>query len=429
MIRFASLPICFSVIASLLLATPARGENWPHWRGPTYNGICTETEVPLTWSKTDNVAWRLPLPGPAGATPVIWGENIFLTTTAGEELQLWCVDTSGEVHWKRTVGEGNKNVRGDEGNSASPSPSTDGEHVWTFMGNGDLACYDLEGNRIWGFNVQDRYGKLKIAFGMTSTPVLDKDRLYLQLIHGEGNPQTREAVVFCLDKLTGNEIWQQPRPSDGRKECEHSYASPTLYRDSSREFLITHGADYTVGHSLEDGTETWRLGGLNPPGNYDPTLRFVASPVAAGGIIIVPTAKRGPVVAIKPTGRGDITGTSHELWRYDKTPDVPSPLVHGGLVYLCSQNGNLTVLDAESGERYYENRTERDRHRASPVYADGRIYLTARSGVVTVCKAGKEFEILAQNEIGESTSASPAISNGTLYLRSFEALYAIKRGQ
>jgi len=273
--------------------------------------------------------------------------------------------------------------------------------------------------------VQDRYGKLKIAFGMTSTPVLDGDRLYLQLIHGEGNPETREAVIVALDKLTGEELWKQDRTSDARKECEHSYASPTLYRDQQREFLISHGADYTIAHDLQDGHEIWRVGDLNPPGNYDPTLRFVASPVAVVGLIVIPTAKRGPVVAVGPDGRGNITGSEQVLWTYDKTPDVPSPLVHDGLVYLCSQNGNLTVLDAKSGQEYYEERTERDRHRASPVYAAGRIYLTSRGGIVTVCKAGREFEILAQNEMGEPISASPVIAGGRIYLRTFDALYAI----
>jgi len=411
---------------------PACAENWPQWRGARLDGVSGESGIATEWGPEKNIAWRLPLPGPAGATPVVWEDRLFLTTVDQQELQLWCVSTAGKPLWKRTIGRGNKNVRGDEGNSCSPSPSTDGKHVWTFMGNGILACYDFDGNEVWKFDVQQRYGKLKIAFGMTSTPVLDGDRLYLQLIHGEGNPETREATVAALDKRTGKEIWAQPRPSDGIKECEHSYASPMLYRDGQREFLLTHGADYVVAHALKTGRELWRCGGLNPKGNYNPTLRFVASPLAVPGLIVVPSAKNGPVVGIDPAAaHGDVTDSSAIRWvRDSNTPDVPSPLYHDGLVYLCRENGNLICLEAKTGEPVYDNqRTTRNRHRASPIFADGKIYLTARNGVVTVVRAGPKFEILAQNDLGEPISASPAVSNGTLYLRTFEALYAIRADQ
>lgn len=423
--------LCCLLTAMIVLSLPipsARAENWPQWRGPHLDGVSSEQDLATEWDREKNVAWRFPLPGPAGSTPAIWEDHIFLTTVDGEQLDLYCLDTDGQLRWKQNVGRGNKDVRGDEGNSAAPSPSTDGEHVWTFMANGQLACYDFDGNEIWKFNLQDRYGKFDIAFGMTSTPVLDGDRLYLQLIHGEGDPETREAIVIALDKHSGEEIWKHDRASDGIKECEHSYASPTIYRDSQHEFLLSHGADYIVAHDLDDGHELWRCGGFNPPGNYNPTLRFVASPLAVPGMIVVPSAKNGPVVAIKPSAEGDVTGSKQHLhWvREQNTPDVPSPLVKDGLVYLCRENGNLLVLEAATGEEIYEERTVRDRHRASPVWADDKLLLTARNGTVTVIKPGREFEILAQNKLDESMSASPAISNGTIYLRTFEALYAIR---
>jgi outer membrane protein assembly factor BamB len=418
--------------ASLLVAHALRAENWPQWRGPRGDGISLETDVPTEWSREKNVAWRLPLPGPAGATPVVWKDRIFLSTVDGDQLDLLCVSTAGDLKWRRTVGHGNQDVRGDEGNSASPSPSTDGGHVWVMVGSGELACFDMDGNETWKLDLEDRYGKFNTMFGMTSTPVLDGDRLYLQLIHGDGDPATQEALIVALDKRTGREIWKHVRLSDGRMECEHSYASPVLYRDSAQAFLVSHGADYVMAHRLEDGAELWRCGGLNPKVRYDETLRFVASPVAVPGMIVAPSAKNGPVVGINPTtARGDITGvTAAVLWvRAVNTPDVPSPLVKDGLVYLCRENGNLLCLDASTGKEIYERRTVADRHRASPVYADGKVYITARQGTVTVVKAGRHFEILAKNEIGESVSASPVISNGTLYLRSFEALYAIRQAR
>jgi outer membrane protein assembly factor BamB len=410
------------------LAAPARAENWPQWRGPANDGISHETGLPTKWSKDQNVAWKLPLPGAGGSTPVVWGDHIFLTSVAedNEKLLLVCAGTDGKLLWQKVLGGGNRVARGDEGNLASPSPSTDGKHVWAFVGSGDLGCYDFDGKEVWKTNLQDRYGKFNIQFGLSSTPVLDGERLYLQLIHGDGNPKTREAVVVALDKATGAEVWKQSRASEAHTENEHSYASPILYRDSKREFLLTHGADYIVAHSLEDGHELWRAGGLHPPDRYDPTLRLVASPVAVPGLIVVPSAKRGRLLALSPEGSGNITDSKEfVLWTHPRTPDVPSPIVHNGLVYLCREDGILICLDAKSGEKLYEQRMHSHRHRASPVYADGRIYCTARDGVISVVKAGREFELLATNEMGDDISSSPAISNGRIYLRSFGALWAI----
>ena len=415
--------ILASLLASSLFASWACAENWPQWRGPRDDGTSLETGLPTTWSQTENVVWRLPLPGPAGATPVVWGDHIFLTGARDQELLLICADTSGKQLWERIVGTGDQHVRGDEGNFASPSPATDGRHVWTMMGTGDLACYDFAGREIWKFNLQDRYGKFNISFGMASTPVLDGDRLYLQLLH------TGAALVLCLDKATGNEIWKQHRASDARAECEHSYASPVLYRDRDHEFLLTHGCDYAVAYRLSDGAEIWRCGGLNPKGRYNPTLRFVASPVASEGLVVVPSAKNGPVLGLSPSALGNISDTQegHVWTRSENTPDVPSPLVHDGIVYLCRENGILIAIDAKTGRELYQERTHSERHRASPVYADGKIYLTARDGVVTVAKAGRSFEVLATNDLGKgvSISSSPAISGGRIYLRTFDALFAI----
>ncbi|MGH7202487.1 MAG: PQQ-binding-like beta-propeller repeat protein, partial [Planctomycetaceae bacterium] len=400
------------------------------WRGPSFNGVSGETNLPTEFGPDQNVAWKLPLPGPAGATPVIWEDRIFLTSVDGENLVLLCASTDGKELWRRTIGRGNKNVRGDEGNSASPSPVTDGKFVWSTMANGDIACFDFQGNEVWSMNLQDRFGKFDIAFGMSSTPVLHGDRLYFQFIHGDGRPSTQEALVACIDKRTSETIWRTDRITGASNENEHSYASPVLYDFDGLRLLITHGADYTIAYDLDSGKEAWRLGGLNPQNDpdrdYHPTLRFVASPGVGPGLVVAPTAKNGPVFAVRPNLKGDLTGNREAIvWiRESGTPDVPTPLVHGGLVYLCRENGNLIALDAGSGEPLYEERTHRQRHRASPIYADGKIYLTARDGRITVVKAGPEFEILAENELGEDISASPAISNGTIYLRTFESLWA-----
>jgi outer membrane protein assembly factor BamB len=419
--------IVSSVICCVVLVTSAQAENWPQWRGAKLDGISGEKGLPIKWSKTENVLWRLPLPGQAGATPVVWDERIFLTSIDGENLILMCVGTDGKEQWRQVVATGNKAVRGDEGNFASPSPCTDGKHVWSFMGTGDLACYAVDGKEVWNQNVEERYGEIKIQFGMASTPVLDGGRLYLQLIHGDYKVETQEAQVVCLDAATGSEIWHVARPSDGRHECEHSYASPILYRDSQRQFLLTHGNDYIVAHDLADGHELWRCGDLNPKGSYSETLRFVASPVAVPGMIVVPSAKHKGMLCLRPDGSGNITDKpefSHWRWKKDTT-DVPSPLILGDTVYVFDEDGFFTAADAKTGVVIFRNPTTRDRHRASPVYADGHIYLTARKGIVTVVKAGREFEVVATNNMQEPITASPVISGGRIYLRSFDALYAI----
>lgn len=408
----------------LLAIGSARADNWPQWRGARLDGVSQETGLPASWDKESgkNIAWRLPLPGPAGATPIVWGDHIFLTSVDGSDLVLIAADTSGKELWKKTVGSGNRYVRGDEGNSASPSPATDGKHVWTMMGTGVLACYDFAGSEIWKFDLQKRYGEFVIQHGFSSSPVLDGDRLYLQLIHSGG------AKVVCLDAETGKQIWMQRRKTDARDECEQSYATPTIYRDAHQALLLTHGGDYIIAHRLSDGQEVWRCGGLNPKGQYNNSLRLVASPLAVPGMIIVPSAKNGPVLALRPDEHGDITNNAAaHLWAHPhNTPDVPSPLVFGGLAYLCRENGILFCLDAQTGEEIYEHRTHPDRHRASPVYADGKLYIASRDGTVTVVKAGRQYEELASNAMGEDISASPIVAGGTLYLRTFEALYAIR---
>jgi outer membrane protein assembly factor BamB len=399
----------------------ARAENWPQWRGPNGDGISTETKVPTEWSGTTNIVWKLPLPGMSGATPIVWGERIFLTSEDGKDVVLMCVSTKGKELWRRKLGTGKRRFRYDEANQASPSPSTDGKYVYAFAGTGDFACFDFKGKEIWRFNAQDRYGKFKIQHGMHVTPLLHGDRLYLALLHSGG------WWVIALNKANGKEAWKVKRKSDATFECEQSYASPVLWRKGKDAYLVVHGNDYATAHSLKDGSEVWRLGDLNNKDRYHATLRFVASPVATADLIVVPTAKGGPVVGVKPTAKGLIaSGSASEQWRMPKgTPDVPSPLVHEGLVYLCGERGILTCMDAKTGKEHYKKRLHVERYRASPVYADGKIYLTARDGSITVVKAGPKFKLLATNELGDSITASPVFSNGRIYLRGFKALYAI----
>jgi outer membrane protein assembly factor BamB len=423
---------------------PSLADNWPQWRGPANDGVCTEKNLPAEWSETKNIAWKLKLPGMGGATPAVWGDRIFLTGEAGAEkgkrgprggkpgeLVLLCVSTSGKELWKKSLGAGTRRARFDEGNGASASPSTDGKHVYAFVGNGEFAAFDFAGKEVWRFNVQKRYGRFRIQFGLHSTPVLHGDRLYLQLIHsgGKRTDDGIEGLVVAIDKATGNEVWKAARKSDGTDENEHSYASAFLWKNGKDAYLVVHGNDYATAHRLQDGKELWRLGGLNPKDDrYNRFLRFVASPVCTPDLIVIPSAKNGPVVGLKPTASGLVgAGSKHEQWRRDhNTPDVPCPLVHDGLVYLAREHGGLLVLEAKTGKEVYNKPTHRHRHRASPVYADGKVYITARDGTTCVVRAGRTFELLAKNKLPDQTAASPAISNGRIYIRGFDSLWAIE---
>ena len=430
-----SRPTCLPVVCLIsccAVAAAAQAKNWPQWRGPTSNGISTETGIATEWSPMKNVLWKAPLPGQAGSTPVIWDDRIFLTSVDKDNLLLMCFSTEGKKLWQQTVGHGDRMVRGDEGNAASPSPLTDGKLVWAMMANGELGCYTVDGKEVWKLDLDEVYGPLSIAFGMTSTPVHDNDRLYLQLIHGDGDAKTDDARILCLNARTGAKNWIRKRVTGAYNENEHSYASPMLYDDGKLKLLITHGADFTIAYRLEDGQEFWRCGGLNPHDDpdrrYHPTLRFVASPAAVNGMVVIPTAKNGPIFAVRPDVPGDITDNPQaHLWkRMQNTPDVPSPLIHDGIVYLCRENGDLLCLDGKTGEQLYLARTHRMRHRASPVYADGKVYLSSRDGVISVVQAGRQFKLLARNKMEDSITSSPVISNGVLYLRTFGALWAIR---
>lgn len=423
----------------IALERRADADNWPQWRGPTNNGICHETGIAREWSRDENVAWRFQLPSSrSGSTPVIWGDRIFVTSATGDDgsdLVLICVSTKGEELWRQTVGTGNQNARGIEGNSAAASPSTDGQHVWCFFGTGVLGCYTVKGDEVWKFNVQERYGQFDIQFGMTSTPVLDDGALYLQLLHGAMRDDYTVSRVVKLNAATGDEIWAVERQSDPAFENKHSYASPFMYNDGTRKFLITHGQEFTVAFDPNTGEEIARVGGLNGPSQYnateyDPTFRFIASPAFADGLVVIPTAKGGPVVAVNindEVGGGDLTGNPRAVrWTNEKTPDVSIPLILDDLVFFLRKPGQVFAVDRETGEELYYKRIHAAQYRSSPTYIDGHIYCCANDGMCTVLKAGREFEIVAENDLGEPITASPAVSNGTLYLRSFEALYAIR---
>lgn len=432
-------PFCFAKLTLLLalflpLGPTADAENWPHWRGPHIDGTSTATGLPSAWSAdgetTENVRWRVDLPGSSASTPVIWGDTIYLTSAREQDdaLLLLAIGTDGETRWEKRVDDGALEVWeqfAHETNATSPSPVTDGEHVFALFATGKLHAFTVSGEKAWEVDLTERYGELSLYFGLSTSPLLHEGRLYLQLLN------TNAQWVVALDAKTGREVWKHERATDARQECLHSYASVIPYpaAGAKAKSLLVHGADYTTAHDLETGTETWRFGTLNPEEGYNPSFRLVATPVVGDdGLVIVPTAKRGPVFGLRPgESRGAIAPSAAAVdWTLERgTPDVPSPIVADGLVYLVDENGRLTVLDAESGETIYAERVHQGTHRGSPVLADGKLYVPATDGTVSVLRAGRTFEILAKNEVGGRLAASPAIAGDTIYLRTSDALWAV----
>ena len=426
--------IAFLLFAShFLVVGNSRAENWPMWRGPQQNGISREKGLPVRWSQTENVAWRLPLPGAAPSTPVVWDDQIFLTSSerGSEQTLLLSVDViDGKQRWQRVIGRGGSE-QSETNNLAAPSPCTDGKHVWTMTSNGTITCFDLSGNQKWQFNVEDRYEKIDMPWGMASSLVPYGSRIFVQLFH------LNSRRVVALDKTTGDEVWSVVRETDARGKCLRSYATPVIfYREDRKqeekakereEYLLSHGQDYMVAHDLDDGRELWRCGEFHSRSGYDEMMHLSSSPVVAENMILVPSGNGGNFQVLSGEGHRQITTDPPvRLWNDYISPMRPSPLLVDSLVYICAEAGVLRCLDAKTGKQHYRRAIHRHKHFASPVYGDGRLYFASRDGTVTVVQPGTEFKILATNRIDEPICASPVISGGRIYLRSFDTLFAFE---
>jgi len=409
----------FPILLSVSCLSFVHADNWPNWRGPKFDGVSAEKDIPTEWGENKNILWKLAMPGMGCSTPVVWENHIFLTSEDDGAVVLMCVSTDGKELWKRKVGSGGRKVRGDEGNSATASSTTDGKHVWSFAGSGELCCHTVFGDSVWSINLQE-YGKFRTNFGMHSSPLHYGNRIYMQILHRNGQ------FLFAFDDLTGKVVWKINRKGEGdpNTESPDGYASVQICRKGDDSFLVVHGNDATTGHRLDDGSEIWRVVDENSQERHD--WRFISSPAVTRDLIVIPTCKNGVTVAVRTDIKGRVaTHGQGELWRLKVTSDVPSPLIHDGLVYLCRAEGQLMCIEGMTGKILYDERGYNSRHRASPVYADGKIYLTARDGTFSVVEAGPKYKLLAKNKLSDEFAGSPAISNGRIYLHGFKALYAI----
>jgi outer membrane protein assembly factor BamB len=409
--------LSMSLVAMLVATLSA--DNWPQWRGPQLNGVSTEKGLPLKWTDQANIAWRLPLPEWSGATPIVWGDSIFLNVAQGSSLSLWCVDRKGPaVVWKAPLGGGNHQER--KQNMSSPSPVTDGTRVFAMTGTGVLKGFDFKGRVLWSRDIQAEYGRFGLQWGYASSPLLHEDALFVQVLHGMTTDDP--SYLLRIDKATGKTVWRVERPTSAISESPDAYTTPALVQLGRAAEIVVSGGDVVTGHDPATGKELWRLNGLNP--SNDPNYRIVASPVFAGGLIIAPS-RQNPVIAIRPGGRGDVT-QSHKAWQFSRGPDVPSPVGDGTHVFLVTDNGVAHALDAKTGAVVWgPSRLKSGTYSASPVLADGRVYVTNEDGLTSVFAAGPAFQVLAENPLNDYTLSSPAISEGQIFIRTAKHLYAI----
>ena len=264
------------ILVVLVSATTVLSANWPAWRGPNGDGVSTEKNLPIKWSPTENIAWKLALPQWSGATPVIWGDMIFLNVAEadGDALSLWAVNRAkGEVLWKKPLSTGNNKQR--KQNMSSPSPVTDGTTVWVMTGTGFLKAFDFKGTELWMRDIQKDYGRFGLNWGYANSPLLLEGDLIVPVLHGMKTDDP--SYILRIDGKTGKTEWRVERPTKAIRESPDAYITPALARVGNAHEIIINGGDVVTGHDPASGKELWRADGLNPDNN--PAYRIVASPV------------------------------------------------------------------------------------------------------------------------------------------------------
>ena len=256
--------LVFIILAVSIFFIPVKARDWPQWRGPHLNGTSQETGLPVTWTNSENIAWKLAMPAWTGATPIVSGEHIFLNVADGEDISLWAIDRqTGKPIWRRQLSDGN--VKRRKQNMSSPSPVTDGKHVWVMTGTGILTQFDFDGNKGWTRNIQADYGQFGLNWGYASSPLLYEDGLYIPVLHGMRTDDP--SYILRVDTTTGKTVWRVERPTNARRESPDAYITPALLQyDDTTEIVIT-GGDVVTGHDPETGAELWRADGLNPENN------------------------------------------------------------------------------------------------------------------------------------------------------------------
>jgi outer membrane protein assembly factor BamB len=422
------------------LAAKVSAGNWPQWRGPDGSGVSTEKNLPSEWSPTKNIKWKTPIEGRSHSSPIVWGNRIFLTTAIeGPEVpgakavqhkldgkdfihpdsvgankkhtfKVVCLDRdSGKILWQSTAWEGTPyDDRHRKSSYAASTPATDGKMVYAFFGTEGLYAYDFKGKLAW----KAQLGNIAtLGMGTATSPILFNDLVIVQA--DEENAVA--SFIVALDKKTGKEVWKTPR------KIQVSWSTPLLVRTATRTELIASGTEAVISYDPATGKELWRHKGLES--------NAIPSPVANNEMVYLVAGFPAKIAyAIRLGQSGDLTGTPNVPWKYEKgTAYVPSPILYGDYLYLTTDRGILTAIDAKTGEVKYEGGRIPipATFTASPVAFEGKILMTSEDGDTFMIKAGPKHEILGTNSVGEAVYASPAIADGRIYIRGEKNLYCI----
>ena len=417
---------------------------WPAWRGPHMTGVAPYGNPPVKWSETNNVKWKVEIPGKGSSSPIVWRDMVFVTSAiqTGEKINrtereearpdgsrrrrrgppniapthiqtfvLYAIHREdGKIFWEQTVREELPHEgHHPTGTFASNSPVTDGERVYAYFGSRGLYCFDMDGNLLWEKDLGDM--RKRLGFGEGASPALHGDRIIINWDH-EG-----QSFIVALDKRTGKELWRT-----NRDEIT-SWSTPIVVEHNRKHQVITNATNKVRSYDFETGKLIWEASGM--------TLNTIPSPVASNGMVYVTSGFRGnALLAIRlADARGDITDSDAIVWRFNRdTPYAPSPLLYGNTLYFLKRNsGILSAFNARTGEAHYgpKRLTAVPNVYASPVGSGNRVYIAGRDGAVAVLEHGREFKLLGINTLADGFDASPAVVANEIYLRGRRYLYRI----
>lgn len=399
--------LAFSLTLAHSLALPAA--DWPRFRGPNGDGIVTDPGVPGTWSATENVRWKVPVPGTGHSSPIVSNGRVFVTSFLPEsgERVLLCFDRAGGKRlWQKAVVTAPAEKMHKNNTPASSTPVADGERVWSAFLDGDavaVACHDFAGEPQW----KKSFPGFASHHGFCGTPVLFENML---VVNGDSDG---DAFLAALDARTGETKWRTPRPNRTR-----SFSVPVFVPVNGKTQLVLAGSKSIAGFDPHTGKQVWVAD--------SPTDKFVASAAHAGGLIFATgTSPNNSLAAIDPTGSGNVT-KSHVRWTDAKIASyVPSPLAFGNRLFVLSDSGVATLFEATTGKKVWSERLGARLVHASPLLVNGLIYCLADDGTTFVLKAADEFEVVAKNALKEECHATPAVSGGQLFIRSAGHLWCV----
>jgi outer membrane protein assembly factor BamB len=404
------------LLTALALTPLAAADDWPGWRGLTGLGQATASDLPLTWSATENVKWKAPLPDRGNASPAIWGDHIFLTQANrdGSKRGILCLDRkTGKEKWATYIEFRGKEPTHGTNPYGSATCVTDGERVITSLGSAGLLCLDFAGKELWRKDL----GEFIHIWGNASSPILHGDNVILWCGPGE-----RQFLV-AFHKKTGDEVWRHEEPGGhaGLKKGDPwigSWSTPVVGKVGGREELILSVPKKVKAFDPKTGKELWSCAGLTD-------LVYTSPVVSPAGIVVAMSGYGGSALAVRAGGSGDVTKT-HRLWHHPRNPQrIGSAVIVGDHAYLINEPGRASCFELKTGKDVWDRDKLLGTTWGSFVHAAGRLYVTSNGGETVVLKADPKLEELARNRLPDQVLASIAVADDELFIRGYRLLWCV----